>query len=598
MTRTTNDSTHRAVASGEVTLAVTEWGEPNHPTVVLVHGFPDTSAVWTRVAELLAPEHHVVAYDVRGVGGSTAPAKRGSGYRLDRLVADLEAVIDETSPGRSVHLVGHDWGSVQLWEAVTEPRLRSRIASFTSISGPCLDHVGHQLRDLIRHPRPANLARLADQAARSSYVFAAQLPGAPWVAATLGPSLLPFLKAADGVSRTETAAPTADEVRAGLQLYRSNVRARLRSPGWRTTDVPVQVIAIGGDRFVPPALTEGVERYAPRLWRRLVQGRHWSVATHPQRAATWIRELVSHVEGAPEPRSLRRARVHGRPNRDRFADTLVLITGTGSGFGRATALKLAARGAMVIGADVDHAAASATAEACRAFGVPAEARQVDVADVDALELFAKTLLAEFGVPDIVVNNAGIAVAGDVMAMTADDWDRILGVNLLGVIHGSRLFGKAMVERGEGGQIVNVASAAAFGPTPTLAAYGTTKAAVLQLSRSMRAELAPHGIGVSAICPGFSSTNIGRSAQYVGARSASPERMQRLGDRALRLRHMPAEHVADAIVDAIGRNRAVVATGADAHAVRLLNRISPAAADAISAAIGRAHHALTGGAGSE
>ncbi|MHB8466941.1 MAG: SDR family oxidoreductase [Acidimicrobiales bacterium] len=585
-------SARRTVHSGDVALAVTEWGDATGPTVVLVHGFPDTSAVWTRVAESLASDHHVVAYDVRGVGGSTAPAQRRSGFRLDRLVGDLDAVITEISPDRPVHLVGHDWGSVQLWEAVTEPRLQPRIASFTSISGPCLDHVAHQLRDLLRQPRPANLVRLADQGLRSSYVFAAQLPGAPWIAGALGPTLLPLLEAAEGVDRTGTPRPTSGEVRNGLQLYRSNVRERLRSPRERTTDIPVQIIAIEGDRFVPPPMTDGVERYAPRLWRRRVQGRHWSIATHPQRAAGWIREMVAHVEGEPESRSLRRARAGA--TRSRFDDALVVITGTGSGFGRATALKLAARGAMVIGADIDETSARATADACRAFGVSAEARRVDVSDVDELELFAKAVLTDHGVPDIVINNAGIALAGSMLDMTADDWDRILGVNLLGVIHGCRLFGKAMVERGEGGHIVNVASAAAFGPTPTITAYGTTKAAVLQLSRSMRAELAPHGVGVTAICPGFSSTNIGRSAQYIGSRRVDAERLKRLGDRALRLRNMPPEHVADAIINAVERNRAVVATGTDARAVRLLNRLSPAAADGLGAAIGRAQHAFTFG----
>ena len=580
-------SSHRTVRSGEVDLAVTEWGEPDRPTVVLVHGFPDTSAIWHPVAEALASDHHVVAYDVRGAGASTAPSERGPGFRLERLVGDLEAVIAAAGGPRPVHLVGHDWGSVQLWEAVTEPRLRDRLASFTSISGPCLDHIGLQVRDRIRHPTQANLRRLVDQAARSAYTLAFQLPGAPAVAAVIGPRLLTLVQAGEGVDRTHVPPLTAARVRNGIQLYRSNVRERLGTPRMRTTDVPVQVIALAGDRYVPPPLTEGLDRYVTHLWRRQVQGRHWSIATHPQRAATWIRELVAHVEGEPPPRSLQRARAQRR-----FEGALAVVTGTGSGFGRATALKLAERGATVIGADVDESAAMATADACRAIAGRAEARRVDVSDVSELEQFAKDLIAELGVPDVVVNNAGVAISGRVIDMSADDWDRIVGVNLLGVIHGSRLFAKAMVDRGEGGHIVNVASAAAFGPTPMLTAYGTTKAAVLQLSRSMRGELAPHGIGVSAICPGFSSTNIGRAATYVGLTSAEVERRRRLADRALRLRHVPPERVADSILDAVERNRAVVATGGDAHAMRILNRLSPAAADALGAAIGRANHALT------
>lgn len=119
---------HRIVDTGDVRLAVTERGSTARPTVVLLHGYPDTGSVWDEVAEGLAARFHVITYDGRGAGASTAP--RGTEhYRLARLVADLEAVIDEVSPNRPVHLVGHDWGSFQGWEAVTRPRLAGRIAS-------------------------------------------------------------------------------------------------------------------------------------------------------------------------------------------------------------------------------------------------------------------------------------------------------------------------------------------------------------------------------------------------------------------------------------------------------------------------------------
>lgn len=131
-------------------LAVREWGDgdTHRPTVVLVHGYPDTSAVWLAVAERLAARYHVVAYDVRGAGASAAPSGTEA-YRLERLVEDLAAVIDATTaaaPDRPVHLVGHDWGSIQGWEAVTTEPLAGRIASFTSISGPWLANVSYGLR--------------------------------------------------------------------------------------------------------------------------------------------------------------------------------------------------------------------------------------------------------------------------------------------------------------------------------------------------------------------------------------------------------------------------------------------------------------------
>ncbi|RAE79218.1 short chain dehydrogenase, partial [Burkholderia multivorans] len=115
------------VASGDLTLAVRTWGDPARSPVVLVHGYPDDSSVWQQVAPLLARKHYVIAYDVRGAGLSSAP-KRTADYRLAKLTDDFVAVIDALCCGRAVHLVAHDWGSIQGWEFVTEPRLAGRIA--------------------------------------------------------------------------------------------------------------------------------------------------------------------------------------------------------------------------------------------------------------------------------------------------------------------------------------------------------------------------------------------------------------------------------------------------------------------------------------
>ncbi|MGH2786009.1 MAG: alpha/beta fold hydrolase, partial [Actinomycetota bacterium] len=131
-------TSERRVASRDVSLLVRESGDPGAPTIVLVHGFPDTSRLWDEVVERLQGRYHVVTYDVRGMGQSSPP--RGpAGYALERFAGDLIAVIDATSPGRPAHVVGHDCGAIQSWEAVTSPELSKRIASFTPISGPSLD---------------------------------------------------------------------------------------------------------------------------------------------------------------------------------------------------------------------------------------------------------------------------------------------------------------------------------------------------------------------------------------------------------------------------------------------------------------------------
>jgi short-subunit dehydrogenase len=148
------------------------------------------------------------------------------------------------------------------------------------------------------------------------------------------------------------------------------------------------------------------------------------------------------------------------------------------------------------------------------------------------------------------------------------------VNLLAVAHGSRLFGQAMVDRGEGGQIVNTASAAAFVPSRSLGAYCATKAAVLMLSQSLRGELGGYGIGVSVVCPGVINTNITRSTRYVGRQSAEEERMREQMSRLYARRNFTAERVAAEVLRAIGEDRAVAPISPEAKAMELIGRLTP------------------------
>ena len=141
-----------SVDAGDVRLAVYVSGPRDAPPVVLVHGYPDSAAVWEPLRAQLDGGHRVISYDVRGAGASDAPAAR-SGYRLQRLAADLSAVVDATCGGKPFHLVGHDWGSIQSWQAVTDPQLKGRIASYTSMSGPCLDHAFDHALDRASRPR-------------------------------------------------------------------------------------------------------------------------------------------------------------------------------------------------------------------------------------------------------------------------------------------------------------------------------------------------------------------------------------------------------------------------------------------------------------
>ncbi len=257
-----------------------------------------------------------------------------------------------------------------------------------------------------------------------------------------------------------------------------------------------------------------------------------------------------------------------------FGDKLVVVTGAGSGIGRATALGFAANGARVVAADLNLATATAVAGLITERGGAAHARQVDVASAGDMERFANWVRTEVGVPDVVVNNAGIAMVGPLLAHTEEDWQRIIGVNLLGVARGCRLFGTQMAERGTGGHLVNIASAASYAPSASLPVYATTKAAVRMLSECLRAELAGAGIGVTAICPGFTSTPIAGSARYLGVPPGEEDEVRENIVRALRRRRFPPEKVALAVMRAVLRDQPVVPVNAEARVLYVLSRLAP------------------------
>ncbi|MEV5433555.1 SDR family oxidoreductase [Streptomyces sp. NPDC052701] len=570
----------RRVRTGGVDLCVAELGDPDRPTVVLVHGYPDSKEVWSEVAVRLAGRFHVVLYDVRGHGRSTAPRPLRGGFTLERLTDDFLAVADAVSPDRPVHLVGHDWGSVQSWEFVTVRRTEGRIASFTSVSGPSLDHFGHWIGRRVKRPTPRRVGQLLGQGAKSWYVHLLHLPLLPELAwrGPLGrrwPGILRRVEKVPGGDYPTASLPS--DAAHGAWLYRDNVRARLRRP--RTdahAHVPVQLITPQGDPFLSESLYDDLERWVPRLTRRTLPAGHWVPRTRPDQLAAWITQFVTSVEdGGPGPAATGRYA-------DRFGGQLVLVTGAGSGIGRATALAFAAAGARVVAVDRDAGAAVRTAGLSRLAGAPAAfAETADVSDARAMEELAQKVATEYGVVDVLVNNAGIGLSGSFFDTTPEDWKKVLDVNLWGVIHGCRLFGRHMAERGQGGHIVNVASAAAFQPSRALPAYSTTKAAVLMLSECLRAELAGQRIGVTAICPGFVDTAITSTAHFAGVDAAEERRRQKRTARLYGLRGYPPEKVAGAILRAVARNEAVVPVTPEARGARVLSRFLPGVARAIA-----------------
>lgn len=571
----------RWVRTGGVELCVAELGDTAQPTVVLVHGYPDSKEVWSEVAERLADDFHVVLYDVRGHGRSSAPKPLRGGFTLEKLTDDFLAVAEAVSPDRPVHLVGHDWGSVQGWEFVTVQRTEGRIASFTSMSGPSLDHFGHWLKKRASRPTPRRLGQLAGQGAKSWYVYLLHTPVLPelfW----RGPAGRRWPKVLERIERSPGGGyPTPSLPRDGAHgawLYRDNIRARLLHPRPDPyAHVPVQLITPTGDAFLSERLYDDLAAWVPRLTRHTLPARHWIPRSRPDQVSTWIAGFVQAHENSPTGTAVTATgtTVAPGPYAERFGGQLVVVTGAASGIGRATAFAFAEAGARIVAVDRDAEGAVRTAEMARLIGSPeAWGETTDVGDAEAMEKLAEKVATEYGVVDVLVNNAGIGVAGPFLQTGVEDWKKVLNVNLWGVIHGCRLFGGQMAERGQGGHIVNVASAAAFQPSKTLSAYGTSKAAVLMLSESLRAELAGRGIGVSAICPGLVNTNITATARFTGVDEAEEERRQKRSARLYGLRNYPPERVADAILRAVVRNQAVVPVTPEARGVLLLSRLAP------------------------
>jgi NAD(P)-dependent dehydrogenase (short-subunit alcohol dehydrogenase family) len=251
----------------------------------------------------------------------------------------------------------------------------------------------------------------------------------------------------------------------------------------------------------------------------------------------------------------------------------VLVTGAASGIGRATALACARRGARMVICDLDERGLQATAADITALGGAVTARRVDVAEREAMHGFAAAVHAEVEAVDLLINNAGVAIGGGLLHTSLDDWNWIVSINLMGVVHGCHFFLPAMVARGRGGHVVNIASAAGYVASSPLVAYGTTKFAVVGLSEALREELVPHRIGVTAVCPGLINTPITRSARLRGP-DGSPEVRQRLIEIYER-RNYPPERVADAILRAVQRDRALAPVTVEAWALYYLKRASPA-----------------------
>ncbi len=250
---------------------------------------------------------------------------------------------------------------------------------------------------------------------------------------------------------------------------------------------------------------------------------------------------------------------------------IAVVTGAGSGIGRATASLLARQGARVHVADVNRDGANAVAAEIEAAGGAAVAHVVDVSDPEAVEAFAVAVFGADQRVDILHNNAGIGHAGNIEATTTEDWQRVIGINLLGVAYGVQAFVPRMLAQGRPATVVNTASEAGLVPIARMAPYTTSKFGVVGMSEALNAELAPKGIRVIAVCPGVINTPIVRSGIMRGE-------LAELQDKAVAFyskRGASPDVVAAAVLKAIDKPKLIV-TVPKSHVVvpYLLHRLSP------------------------
>ena len=250
-----------------------------------------------------------------------------------------------------------------------------------------------------------------------------------------------------------------------------------------------------------------------------------------------------------------------------------VVTGAGSGLGRAFVLEIAARpGARILCSDVDEVAAANTVELARAVARSASleiaSMRCDVADADQVEALAVEAERSFGGVDLVINNAGVAVAGEVGEIALDDWRWIVSINLMGVIHGCHAFAPRLRKQ-KSGHVINVASAAGLVATPGMAAYNATKFGVVGLSEALYSELQPHHVGVTVLCPTFFPTNIVDSARGVRG-----EKLKKMARRLMAASKLDANGVARAALDAADADRLYCVPMADGRAMWALKRLAP------------------------
>ncbi len=253
-----------------------------------------------------------------------------------------------------------------------------------------------------------------------------------------------------------------------------------------------------------------------------------------------------------------------------FKNKVVVITGAGSGIGRATALAFAKEGAVLVIADKDEQRLKTVQGEIQSLGAKALIKPTDVSDKEQVRQLSEFVIREMGRVDILHNNAGVSVGGRIEDTPLEDWEWLLGINLWGVIYGVHYFLPSMIKQ-RSGHIVNTSSVLGLAATPATGTYSTAKFAVTGLGEALRPEVRKYGIGVTTVCPGLINTRIvadGRMKTKDGNRSNKENVVAYFKNHG-----KPPELVAKAILNAVRKDRAVVPVGGDAWTYWYIKRLS-------------------------
>lgn len=262
-----------------------------------------------------------------------------------------------------------------------------------------------------------------------------------------------------------------------------------------------------------------------------------------------------------------------------FRDKVVVVTGAASGMGRAIALAFAREGSKLAICDVNEEGLISTEKEIKSMGCEVYSQLVDVSKADQVERFRDMVYEKMGRVDVLCNIAGVGSGGMFEDIPLEDWDWIVGANMWGVIYGCHFFYPRMVEQGTGGHIVNISSLTGLAPGVFATSYVTTKHAVQGFSQTLRPEAALHGIGVSALCPGYVNTNIGKNTRVRWGSELMDFRgyIKKLRGREItekaRRRLISPDKVARRVIEGIRKDKGVIIIGLDAYLPDILYRIS-------------------------